>query len=341
MIKYKSDGLPSNPPRLVSALKPTFPPLSFLPQCEILPDQVMETPTVKQEWAITRDEGGDFERIIHYGKIKYHLLLRWNTVEKTCVENAALRKVYDAMEIYDGDGVMEGAEECVDLALPLLEEDYNRRKESDETIKLQVVTENDVLRAVTHNVQLQYPQPSAIENTFPGLLTVLSADIEKLEKIEGNVYKVRTMGQVYCMKTVIGSCRQADFDREISILTRCSHPNIIQLVGLVVDVHEKVESFLLEYVHNAQSLRDVESLSADEFDKWTKELHSAISYLHQNGMIWGDAKAGNTLIRARSVLLIDFGGGYTPTWVDKEHSETENGDWQGYDRIVDFLRKRL
>jgi hypothetical protein len=62
--------------------------------------------------------------------------------------------------------------------------------------------------------------------------------------------------------------------------------------------------------------------------------------LHQM-MIWGEAKADNTLIRAGSVLLIDFGGGYTPTCVDKEHSETENGDWQGYDMIVDFLRKRL
>ena len=301
----------------------------------------METPTVKQEWAITRDEGGDFERIIYYGKIKYHLLLRWNTAEKECVENDALRKVYDAMEIYDGDGVMEGAERCVDLALPFLGDDYNRRKESDETIKLQIVTENGVLRMVTHIVQLQYPQPSAIENTFPGLPTVLSADVEKLEKIEGNVYKVRAKEGVYCMKTVIGSCRQADFNREISILTRCSHPNIIRLVGLVINEQEKVESVLLEYVNNAQSLRDIDSLSVDDFDKWTRELHSAISYLHQNGMIWGDAKAGNTLIREGSVILIDFGGGYTPTWVDKENSETENGDWQGYHRIVDFLRKRL
>jgi hypothetical protein len=56
-------------------------------------------------------------------------------------KNAALRKVYDEMEIYDGDGVMEAAEDCVDLALPLLEENYNRRMKSDETIKLQIVVE--------------------------------------------------------------------------------------------------------------------------------------------------------------------------------------------------------
>ena len=87
------------------------------------------------------------------------------------------------------------------------------------------------------------------------------------------------------MKTVIESCRQADFNREISILTRCSHPNIIRLVGLVVDEQEKVESVLLEYVNNAQSLRDIDSLSVDDFDKWTRELRSAISYMHQNDIV--------------------------------------------------------
>ena len=301
----------------------------------------METLTVKQEWAITRDEGGDFEWIIYYDEIKYHLLLWWNTIEKECVENDVLWKIYDAMEIYDGDSVMKGAECCVDLTLSFLRDDYNRRKESDEIIKLQIVTENGVLHVVTHNVQLQYSQPSAIQNIFPRLLTVFSADIEKLEKIEGNVYKVRVKEGVYSMKIVIESCRQTDFNREISILTCCSHPNIIRLVGLVINEQEKVESILLKYINNAQSLRDINSLSTDDFDKWTRELHSAISYLHQNDMIWGDVKPSNTLIREESVILIDFSGGYTPTWVDKENSETKNGDWQGYERIVDFLRKRL
>lgn len=61
-------------------------------------------------------------------------------------------------EIYDGDGVMEGAEGCVDLTVPFLVNCYNKRKESDETIKLQIVTENSVLRVVTHNVKFGPPR---------------------------------------------------------------------------------------------------------------------------------------------------------------------------------------
>lgn len=54
----------------------------------------MDIPTACVLWGITRDDGGDFERIIQYGAIRYHLLLRWNIAEEDCVENAALRKVY-------------------------------------------------------------------------------------------------------------------------------------------------------------------------------------------------------------------------------------------------------
>ena len=64
-------------------------------------------------------------------------------------------------------------------------------------------------------------------------------------------------------------------------------------------------------------------------------------YLHSNNLVWGDAKPGNVLIREDgSVVLIDFGGGHTKDWVDHKNYETVQGDWQGYDRTVEFLKTR-
>ena len=301
----------------------------------------MDIPADCIVWGITRDEGGDFERIVKYGSIRYHLLLRWNTAEEKCLENTALRKVYDAMKEEDAAQVEEAAEGCIELIWPFVVNDHSAREESDETIRLQVVTKDGVLRVSDHDVQLRYLPPVAVDNTFPDLPTMMSTDVEILDKIQSSIFKVRTTVGVYCMKSVHGMSDSANFIREISILQRCSHPNIIQLLSLVLDEQQKVESMLLEYVDNARSLKDVDSVSSDECARWSVELRSAILYLHQNELVWGDAKASNVLIRGESVLLIDFGGGYTKDWVDEDNYESETGDWQGYERIVDFLRNKV
>ena len=47
-------------------------------------------------------------------------------------------------------------------------------------------------------------------------------------------------------------------------------------------------------------------------------------------MIWGDAKAANILIDVRNdPWSIDFGGSYTPGWVENDIAGTVEGDKQG------------
>ena len=122
------------------------------------------------------------------------------------------------------------------------------------------------------------------------------------------------------------------------MLHACSHPNIIRLHYLVEDADHKIEAILLDYIKNARQLSGVDSLLTDQCGHWTQEIWESITYLHFNNFIWGDTEPGNILVRENdSLVLIDFGGGYTTGWVDARNARTI----QGYERIVEFLKARV
>ncbi|KAF9872728.1 hypothetical protein CkaCkLH20_09907 [Colletotrichum karsti] len=72
--------------------------------------------------------------------------------------------------------------------------------------------------------------------------------------------------------------------------------------------------------------------------RWREQITTSLGMLHREGIIWGDAKAENILIdRGDNAWIIDFGGSYTPGWVDKDKAETLEGDKQGLEKILSFL----
>ncbi|PGH23711.1 hypothetical protein AJ80_02317 [Polytolypa hystricis UAMH7299] len=72
--------------------------------------------------------------------------------------------------------------------------------------------------------------------------------------------------------------------------------------------------------------------------KWVDQLTVSLDRLHSAGVIWGDVKAANVLVdRNGDIWMIDFGGGYTRGWVDKEKAGTIDGDKQGLQKIRDML----
>lgn len=74
-------------------------------------------------------------------------------------------------------------------------------------------------------------------------------------------------------------------------------------------------------------------------DAWAWKADEAKKILHENGIIWGDAKADNFVVDAEENLwIIDFGGSYTEGWVDPEIAETKKGDNMGVTKIVNALR---
>ncbi|CCF44106.1 hypothetical protein CH063_13611 [Colletotrichum higginsianum] len=73
--------------------------------------------------------------------------------------------------------------------------------------------------------------------------------------------------------------------------------------------------------------------------RWAEQISTSLEELHHKGIIWGDAKAENVLIdEDDNAWIVDFGGGYTVGWVDKEQAGTLAGDAQGLAKILDILK---
>ncbi|KAK2020571.1 hypothetical protein LX32DRAFT_678214 [Colletotrichum zoysiae] len=82
-----------------------------------------------------------------------------------------------------------------------------------------------------------------------------------------------------------------------------------------------------------------ENSSSDMRKRWAAQISTSLEKLHDRDITWGDAKADNVLIdRDNNAWVIDFGGSYTPGWVDKEKAGTLAGDAQGLAKILDILR---
>ncbi|KAF2791530.1 hypothetical protein K505DRAFT_363729 [Melanomma pulvis-pyrius CBS 109.77] len=108
-----------------------------------------------------------------------------------------------------------------------------------------------------------------------------------------------------------------------------------RLLGVVEDEGtSRIAGLLLSYIDctNNRTLRcsrwDRDQASLRE--KWVQQTSHAIHELHAHQIVWGDAKPDNVLFDVHvDAYLVDFGGGYTNGWVDKELMNTVEGDLQG------------
>ncbi|KAL9616605.1 MAG: hypothetical protein Q9160_008550 [Pyrenula sp. 1 TL-2023] len=80
------------------------------------------------------------------------------------------------------------------------------------------------------------------------------------------------------------------------------------------------------------------SVPSSHRSQYAAESASMVSILHRHDLVWGDAKADNFLVDACGELwMIDFGGSFTPGWVDEELADTVDGDDMGTEKIVKGL----
>ncbi|EOA13122.1 hypothetical protein CARUB_v10026141mg [Capsella rubella] len=156
---------------------------------------------------------------------------------------------------------------------------------------------------------------------------------EKLEKIGqgtySNVYKAKDLltGKIVALKKVRFDNLEAEsvkfMAREILVLRRLNHPNVIKLEGLVTSRVSCSLYLVFEYMeHDLSGLAATQSLKFDlpQVKCFMKQLLSGLEHCHSRGVLHRDIKGSNLLIDNDGILKIaDFG---LATFYDPKQKQT-------------------
>ncbi|XP_042436183.1 probable serine/threonine-protein kinase At1g54610 isoform X1 [Zingiber officinale] len=152
-----------------------------------------------------------------------------------------------------------------------------------------------------------------------------SADsFQKIEKIGSgtysNVYKARDLvtGRVVALKKVrvesVDSAESVGFMvREIVLLRRLDHPNVIRLEGLAVSRVPTSPSLYLIFDYMEHDLAGLTALPGFSFSEsqvkfYMEQLFSGLEHCHSRGVLHRDLKCSNLLLTKEGILKIaDFG----------------------------------
>ncbi|KAM0545024.1 hypothetical protein ACHAPJ_011534 [Fusarium lateritium] len=87
-----------------------------------------------------------------------------------------------------------------------------------------------------------------------------------------------------------------------------------------------------------QAGRYMASIPIDVRRRWLKQITDTVHALHSAGLLWGDGKVANICIDPDdNVWLVDFAGGWTQKWVNKDIAGTKHGDEHALLKLKAFL----
>lgn len=155
---------------------------------------------------------------------------------------------------------------------------------------------------------------------------------QKLDKIGqgtySNVYKAKDLitGQIVALKKVRFDTLEPEsvkfMAREILVLKKLNHPNVIKLIGLVTSRMSSSLYLVFEYMeHDLAGLAAVQKVKFTESQVkcYMKQLLSGLEHCHNNGVLHRDVKGSNLLINNEGILKIaDFG---LAAFYDPEHKQ--------------------
>src|SRR5260221_8692107 len=108
---------------------------------------------------------------------------------------------------------------------------------------------------------------------------------------------------------------KARFEREATLGARLRHPNIVEVFDYGAQEDKKIYYIVVEYIDGPSLAKHLDNLTsnnermpADEFLRVSRDVASALSYAHSQGMIPRDVKPSNVLLEyGYRVVLTDFG----------------------------------
>lgn len=133
-----------------------------------------------------------------------------------------------------------------------------------------------------------------------------------------------------------------EFDREISVLRKIvecglhKRLRVSPFVGLVVLGNGQVAGMVFEWLQGRLLVeQDLEAMR--KFGRvWREEVEGIVRELHRCGVVWEEVNTHNIFIDGdEAAWVIDFGGNCNVEFVDKGMKETEEGGWQGIQRIFE------
>lgn len=150
------------------------------------------------------------------------------------------------------------------------------------------------------------PQPSFYKMVYSGDLTTTTREIIAYSKIH-----------------------MANFDP--TVLTS-------KLKRIVQDDEGNILGLLLSYIEcggtKLYRIGGQDPMYSHLRQKWVDQVSHTLERFHEHNIIWGEAKAANVLLDYNDdAYLVDFGGAYTKGWVEKEKSNSIEGDLQGFGNI--------
>lgn len=193
----------------------------------------------------------------------------------------------------------------------------------------------------------QYIQNLSIPSHSASEITVVD-ESEGPDPVPLHPTLVKVDGQEYFLK-IVDAAQPGPTKREIQIMKKIEReeihkeirvPLLRALVHFDGDNDTKMMGFLMDAITNPIPLTQMldSDVSQDKRTKWADESARMVDLLHQHNIVWGDAKGDNFMVDKKDDLwIIDFGGSYTEGWVDHELRDSEEGDKQGLNKIVNGL----
>ncbi|KAG8987927.1 hypothetical protein FRB93_004373 [Tulasnella sp. JGI-2019a] len=121
--------------------------------------------------------------------------------------------------------------------------------------------------------------------------------------------------------------------REIAIMKKCSHPNVVQLKEVIDDPHNKRIFLILEHMQGGEVKwrtgppDDLPTLTVDQIRDIFRQVILGLEYLHYQGIIHRDIKPANLLLKPDGTVKIsDFGVSHFSYALRLASATTSTGD---------------